>query len=696
MHLTEIRCGGFIGLFNGADVSLALGRSGLVVVTGPNGSGKTTLMELIQPFRIMPSKVDKYSEAAFSFYGHVRGRAYKELSFCIGNEAFISKIEVDSDKKITSASVTKDDGSPFDAQAGGVKHYDQAIRAMACSPKIFFSAYFIPQGQGHGLLLRRKDLAEVISELADVETISKWNEVAAAVAKYIDSEVNAVSMAVAAAIREINIRLTACLRAALAVEQAITKRSASAELTDRLMSELSGLRDRLESINTTLSAAKQRKTELEMAVRDARATERRLSTARSAVHFLEAAGYSCSNSISAATNSAARILTAVSEWKAKYEDDVRKLASELGAQEVEPTSAAAFLSRQLSELRQKSSELLLEIQRIPCKESGIFCDCPLYSRANKEAGSDKIDALDRALKVAGSASSLKAKIDKSSKAAEALSLLIEESSALNLSGEARLTDVVKELQSRVQQGTEPGELAGLSKSILSLEEERGATITRIAEIERTMGELSRAKADLREKIILLHEEVIGLSAAVNGLITAAEKAATVRRALAIVSRIRNATSPSGAPLQFTASVMGSIVDIANNLLSRCYHSPARIEFSLSEPDSSGRLDIELLLTSGGYERPVASLSGGEKLVVNECMRRAIAIYGNTVLGLRIETLWSDESDHALDSSIRLKVIEMKRYALDLGGFQAEYIVSHSPEVLSCSDSVISLLELAPA
>ena len=88
------------------------------------------------------------------------------------------------------------------------------------------------------------------------------------------------------------------------------------------------------------------------------------------------------------------------------------------------------------------------------------------------------------------------------------------------------------------------------------------------------------------------------------------------------------------------------------------------------------------------------MSGGERVYINECLTRAIALYLAQNSGRRYETLFSDETDGPLDPERKRMFIAMKREVLRLGGYRQEFFVSQTPELVQMADAVIDLEALA--
>ena len=84
------------------------------------------------------------------------------------------------------------------------------------------------------------------------------------------------------------------------------------------------------------------------------------------------------------------------------------------------------------------------------------------------------------------------------------------------------------------------------------------------------------------------------------------------------------------------------------------------------------------------------MSGGERVWINECLIRAVALYLAQHTGRRYSVLFSDEADGPLDPERKRMFMAMKREVLRLGGYQCEFFVSQTPELTAMADAVIDL------
>jgi len=81
-------------------------------------------------------------------------------------------------------------------------------------------------------------------------------------------------------------------------------------------------------------------------------------------------------------------------------------------------------------------------------------------------------------------------------------------------------------------------------------------------------------------------------------------------------------------------------------------------------------------------KAVGVMSGGQKVWINECLTRGVALYIAGNAGQPYETLFSDESDGPLDPDRKVQFMRMKREVLRQGGYQREFFISQTPELVA--------------
>ena len=134
--------------------------------------------------------------------------------------------------------------------------------------------------------------------------------------------------------------------------------------------------------------------------------------------------------------------------------------------------------------------------------------------------------------------------------------------------------------------------------------------------------------------------------------------------------------------------------LANDLLLACYGGrftvAIRTQVETAKGEAREGFDIEVHDSESGDAKSVALMSGGERVWINECLTRAVALYLAQQSGRRYGTLFCDEADGALDADRKRMFMAMKREVLKLGGYEREFFVSQTPELTAMADAVVDL------
>jgi exonuclease SbcC len=134
--------------------------------------------------------------------------------------------------------------------------------------------------------------------------------------------------------------------------------------------------------------------------------------------------------------------------------------------------------------------------------------------------------------------------------------------------------------------------------------------------------------------------------------------------------------------------------LANDLLLACHGArftvAIRTQVETAKGEAREGFDIEVHDSASGDAKSVALMSGGERVWINECLTRAVALYLAQQSGRRCMTLFCDEADGALDADRKRMFMAMKREVLKLGGYEREFFVSQTPELTAMADAVIDL------
>lgn len=138
----------------------------------------------------------------------------------------------------------------------------------------------------------------------------------------------------------------------------------------------------------------------------------------------------------------------------------------------------------------------------------------------------------------------------------------------------------------------------------------------------------------------------------------------------------------------------ALAGLTNDLLLACYGTRFTVSIHTLVETGKGeqREGFDIVVHDGdsGESKSVGLMSGGERVFVNECLIRAIALYLAQNTGRRYATLFSDEADGPLDPERKRMFMAMKREVLRLGGYSREFFVSQTPELTAMADVVIDL------
>lgn len=138
----------------------------------------------------------------------------------------------------------------------------------------------------------------------------------------------------------------------------------------------------------------------------------------------------------------------------------------------------------------------------------------------------------------------------------------------------------------------------------------------------------------------------------------------------------------------------TLAGFANDLLLACYGSRFTVSLLTQVETKKGEqregFVIEVHDGESGQSKRVEQMSGGERLWINECLVRAVALYLAQHSGRCYGTLFSDEADGALDPARKRMFMAMKREVLRLGGYAREIFISQTPELTAMADVVIDL------
>ncbi|WP_316157807.1 SMC family ATPase [Cupriavidus sp. BIC8F] len=420
-------------------------------------------------------------------------------------------------------------------------------------------------------------------------------------------------------------------------------------------------------------------------------------------------------------------VTALEAQRAQY----AALSTELQGLEARGKSAAQFAGS----LKAQADV----IDTVPCRADPMHNTCPLLAQAREAKGKlgEQVIAV-RDLRASYQAKQLAIK-----PMADALAVLPGQRAAL-AALQAALTRDQQELQRLTalaarkpmldvaQEG-----LAQAERDVVALAEEEAAGNARHArDVAETDAQLSAVQRELsglatedvtgmlstldlrirqsREAVVALDARIEVLIRQQTSLATEREGVETVLAGLPAVQGKADRLSDEIAQWKLLAKALGNdgvialsiddagpaLTRIVNELLLACYGPRFTIAIQTQTTLANGekREGFEIAVNDGENDsrKDFAVMSGGQKIWINECLTRGIALYRAQDTGQSFQTLFTDEADGPLDPERKRAFMRMKREVLRQGGYEREFFISHTPDLVDEADGVIDVAALAAA
>lgn len=142
----------------------------------------------------------------------------------------------------------------------------------------------------------------------------------------------------------------------------------------------------------------------------------------------------------------------------------------------------------------------------------------------------------------------------------------------------------------------------------------------------------------------------------------------------------------------------AITQIVNDLLLACYGPRFTIAIQTQTELANGEkregFAIDVIDADNDSTKDFSVMSGGQKVWINECLTRGIALYRAQDAQQPFQTLFTDEADGPLDPERKRAFMKMKREVLRIGGYEREFFISQTPDLVDEADGVIDVLALA--
>jgi len=387
----------------------------------------------------------------------------------------------------------------------------------------------------------------------------------------------------------------------------------------------------------------------------------------------------------------------------------------------------------LSSFKQQADDF----KAVPCSELDVHLSCPLY----QQAGEAKAKYDTQYVEITNLRTSYSQKQEQAKVLVPELAKLQAARTELDT-----VNDELVKARRDLQQATELAALApmiehakeGLAASqieLAQLEKEAGAVVNRYLEVARRLNEqlqqvnaevarlgavdVATEIANVDKQVQDNRDELARLEGQIEGLIRSQAK----RQAEADVIKSElvgfdatqaraNRLSDEIATWKLLAKGLGNdgvialtiddagpaLTQMVNDLLLACYGPRFTVEIRTQKALASGELreGFEILVHDADNDRTkeVSVMSGGQKVWINECLVRGLALYTGRTAEQPYKTLFTDETDGPLDPEKKRQFMRMKRELLRQGGIVREFFITQTPELVEDADAVIDVEALA--
>jgi len=699
--------------------------TGLVAVAGPNGSGKTTVLDNLHPYRIMPYRAGSYSSRAFSYYNDCYGSdASKEFVFELNGRRYRSLLLIDVERKKQEAYLFEEAESEWKALSDGkTDTYDQTVENLLGSPQLFFTSVFRCQDAPRLSDYTRGEIKDIFVELLGIESLKAKGQKA--------KERKEGFLKDAEWLRREKERFTAVID---------ESKKAAAE-AERLKTVNMGLEEELGLAEDGIEGKQVELRHVEaQAALYARSLEARGSVE---ARIREVAGKI--DKMKGILSRAQTVKDASAELK-RYQCKAELLKKEMASLETaltglrEREQAGREAERKLLLLRKSLDELLLVQKhseevlkkdlRLAKETAGLLGDvpcgtehhnrCPLLKNAVKAQKS--IPEMISRLQASGAAPGKDAGLRKEIRQLEPQLLKLKEA-------QVELLDAVRKKQSLSKEIIEvevlirkAGELGkslpevefaesmypGIEVELKNLKAELGSfldgenPLAKVKEKERELGILKSKRQEYIEKLndikkLLggVEKKLVDGEAAIKEIKTFDARLSFVNAEVSEWALLERAFGNDGVIALEIDDAGPAISSSANVLLASCFGTRFSVKIDTQAVKADGKgtketFDITVYDSERDESKSLKTMSGGEKVWIEEAVTRAISLYNAQRSGRRYQALFTDEKDGALDFRRKKEFIAMKKRVIELGGYDVEFFISQSPDVQEAADSKILL------
>lgn len=708
-----------------------LGDAALVSISGVNGAGKSTAIEMLPSvlYRETPSR------------GPVARLANRRDSMITADITTTKRFEL----RLLLDGVTKAGKSEGvvmpGSDSGKIKDYDAAVAKLVPPQDLFLASGFQAQGgKGRFLDLSASERREMFSAMLGIGHLQVISDKAAARLSAAELQIASLRGQIetlshqAGGVSELTDNLHAA-KDELAVKADVIKDME--KHCDEVRAAQASVKERIAVAQKTAAHAEQdsrriaeelRETERKLASVEIRLRELDKKLAKKSeleVIAMESDGLQEEIiGIEAKRDEEARAQQVDNAAMVAWQEKLR--ASERKGSETKSQLVAAEMTEQRVQMWiDDAAKTIATVSNVPCGGVNAFPGCQFL-----------VIAAQRNELLPKKEEELRAAKESVAKAKEALEVARAEYQAVSSKKPAPRVAVnydrkLVDLRTRLRAANDAAvELAGINQIesekksrkkdlvdvVAEVEAKKMASSVSVAQKEEALRSLSTAQGELNEAAIRntdvaveqarrSEREGMAAVARLEEQLKAAQKATdvmkeTTEKLNATIAdqddwkHLRDAFGPKGIQALEIDASGPEVSSLTNELLSACYGSRFTVSLETTVLKADGKsskevFELRVLDNERGTDLPAGDLSGGEKVLVSECLAMALSIFNLQKSDIPILTCFRDEVSGALDADNAVKYIAMLRKAIQLGHLERVYFIAHQPHLWGLADAQIT-------
>ena len=690
----------------------------VIAIVGENGSGKTTLVESVFAalYRYLPSRE--------SIYKYATGKAQITFEFRLGNHCYRSVVNIDPKKRETEPWIQVWNGEqykPYGESDGKNGTFDREVRNLLGTPESVLASVFAAQErQGSFSKLPKAKRKELFINMLGLGKLQAVSDSSSALERDSKTEYDRLFGQV-----EIQKEIASKRTPVEPLYNELYLVKGQVELMDRSLetvifevSRIQSKGDRFDEVSAKWDSIIRGISDAE---RELSSIDKSLATALAAEKAVPQ--YSeMARKADSSEEELGKLRTEVGNLSGQKSDfhkrmsthsqTIKELDGQLRAQQEIIRSSTVKMNRTASDAA--------IIDTVPCRAEGECASCQFLVnaiQAKETVGNLEVDIIE----AQASALAISEQI-KSTPKPEGGAIAQIDAQLTNLTPRIRSLEAIlsesrtaqaKLVRAEVEAGR-VGELRSQYEKIKTnldgLRTKKDTVSAELDEAKAAQSELVNAEGRLKQTTSSLNvtrDRLNQVTAAIARAESENTMAAQAETALASLlsqltkldqdrkswNLLSKAFGKTGIQSLEIDSAGPAISEIANNLLFSCFGPRFGVRFvtQVLKDDKSGYkddFDIYVVDSENDREGSIDELSGGEKVIVNEAVSLAIALFNRDRDSLNWSSLWRDEASSAVDDRRAPLYIQMLRKSREQGHFDRLFFIAHQQRVTEAADAKV--------